>query len=287
MAVGPIVVDYLFDHPTSGRVAVDRMFWWASAVTAFSAIAAGAARVLAGPHTAAARRRVPMHWIIRRYHPGSVLLIGVAMGLGIGIPFYFLRPFTQQLGISGIRSFFFVYAVTAFSIRLVARQLPDRWGVRRTVLLGMGFLTADMFSFLLVRGEWSLMIPAVLGGVAHAFVFPAAMTGGSLAFPLRYRGIATSLMLTMFDLGNLVGQPAVGTMVWLARKWSLPAYPMMFLSVGAMMLLSMVAYALSHRNDAEDTETGSRAMYPVERRRAVNASKRSIPPESVVGTSRP
>ena len=186
-----------------------------------------------------------MWWLLKRYHPGTILLVGVAMGLAIGIPFYFLSPFAERLGIPGIRGFFLVYASVAFSIRLVCRRLPDRWGVRRTVMLGMLFLMADMLSFLWVHDRWTLLIPATLGGIAHAFVFPAAMTGGSLAFPTRYRGLATTLMLTMFDLGNLVGQPAVGTMLTVAERFGWPPYPTMFLSVALLMLFVLVVYSLS------------------------------------------
>ena len=46
------------------------------------------------------------------------------------------------------------------------------------------------------------------------FVWP----GESLAFPIWYRGIATTLILTMFDIGNLVGQPAVGSILTLAKR---------------------------------------------------------------------
>ncbi len=265
MAVGPVVVDYLFAQPGSGRVPVDRMFLWAAGMALIALISTAQARFLAGGRAATRRRPMPTWWLLRRYHPGSILLVGVAMGLGIGIPFYFLRPFAEQLGIEGIRSFFLVYAVTAFTVRLMCRQLPDRWGVQRTVMLGMVFLTADMLSFLLVRNERMLMLPAALGGVAHAFVFPAAMTGGSLAFPVRYRGLATTLMLTMFDLGNLVGQPAVGSALHLARQLGWPAYPTMFLSVAVVMIATLSLYAATSR--------AKRGQVSFSRRLTANAQK--------------
>lgn len=166
------------------------------------------------------------------------MLVAVAMGMGIGIPFFFVRPFTMELGLPGIRNFFLVYSGVAFAVRVVCRQLPDRWGVKRTVLLGLFCLAGSMLAYLPVRGSWSLILPATLGGIAHAFVFPAAMAGGSLAFPTRYRGLATTLMLTMFDLGMLIGQPLVGSLIHVARKAGWPAYPTMFLTM--TILLSIV-----------------------------------------------
>ena len=186
---------------------------------------------------------MPLWWLVRRYHPGSVLLVAVALGMGTGIPFYFLRPFAAELKIEGIRNFFLVYSATAFVVRIACRQLSDRWGVKRTVLLGLYSLAASMLAFLFVQGPMMLMLPAVLGGVGHAIMFPAAMAGGSLAFPDRYRGLATTLMLTMFDLGMLIGQPLVGTLVHLARRAGWPAYPTMFLTMTVLLSLAGLVYA--------------------------------------------
>ncbi|MCA9171636.1 MAG: MFS transporter [Planctomycetales bacterium] len=247
MAVGPILVDSLFRQPGSGREQVDRMFVWGASMAAFSVAATVVAQLLSGERRPLKRKSLPTWWILQRYHPGAILFVGVAMGLGIGVPFYFLRPFAQQLGIDGIRGFFFTYAVVAFGVRVMCRRLPDRWGVQRTVTLGMSFLVAELLSFLIVRDGVTLLLPATLGGIAHAFVFPAAMTGGSLAFPTRYRGIATTLMLTMFDLGNLVGQPAVGSLLHVARRFDWPAYPTMFVSVAAFVLVASVLYTSRSR----------------------------------------
>jgi MFS family permease len=245
MAVGPVIADHLFAQPATGRESVDRMFLWAAGMSLIALVATLQARTLGEPRRRVKRRAVPTWWVLKRYQPGVILLVGIAMGLGIGIPFYFLRPFAEHLGIHGIRDFFLVYAGVAFFIRVVCRRWPDRWGVRRSVLLGMVFLTAEMLSFLLVRSRSSLMLPALLGGIAHAFVFPAAMTGGSLAFPIRYRGLATTLMLSAFDLGNLVGQPAVGSVLALAEVMGWPPYPTMYLSVAALLVAVLGVYAWS------------------------------------------
>ena len=167
MAVGPVIADYLFAQPSAGREAVDRLFIWASVISLVALVATLQARAFGGPRPPANRRSLPMWWLLKRYHPGVILMVGVAMGLAIGIPFYFLRPFTERLGIPGIRGFFLVYASVAFSVRLVCRRLPDRWGVRRTVMLGMAFLIADMLSFLFVHDPWSLLIPATFGGISR------------------------------------------------------------------------------------------------------------------------
>ena len=245
MAVGPAASDWLFARPGSERSHVDSMFLVAAAVTGVALISASLARSLAGRPRITSRRSPPAWWVIVRYHPGSILLMGIVMGMGISIPFTFLRPFALQLGIDGIRSYFVVYASVAFVVRILCRRFPDNLGVPRTIVLGMTFLTLEMLSFLWVTKTTGLMLPATLGGIAHAFVFPAAMTGGSLAFPARYRGLATTLMLTMVDLGNLIGQPAIGTIIHFAPTFGLTAYPTMFLSVATLMFTATIAYAVT------------------------------------------
>ena len=104
------------------------------------------------------------------------------------------------------------------------------------------------------------MIPASLGGLAHAFVFPAAMSGGSLSFPIRYRGLATTLMLTMFDLGSLVGQPVVGSIVHFAKLFGWPAYPTMFVSVAIFLATVTVIFAISFQQKKMGVRPKPRAI---------------------------
>ena len=243
MALGPAVADWLFSLPGTERAQVDRMFV-AAALMSGLALILTVITTWGDPPRRTPRRPLPLWWLVRRYHPGMVMMVAVAMGMGIGVPFFFVRPFTAELGLPGIRNFFLVYSSVAFTVRILCRQCPDRWGVKRTVLLGLFCLAASMLSYLTVRSEWTLVLPATLGGIAHAFVFPAAMAGGSLAFPIRYRGLATTLMLTMFDLGMLIGQPLIGSLVHLARQAGWPAYPTMFLTMAVLLSIVGCVYAL-------------------------------------------
>jgi MFS family permease len=243
IASGPVVADWLFTLDGSPRDRVDSMFVAAAIMSGLAFCLAWLATRMGHPRRVV-RRRFPIVGVVRRYHPGPMLLVAIAMGVGIGIPFSFLRTFTAELGIEGIRNFFLMYAAVAFVVRICCRQLPDRWGVKRTLLLGLTFLSISMVSYLVVGGPRTLLIPAALGGLAHAFVFPAAVAGSSLAFPIWYRGIATTLILTMFDIGSLVGQPAVGSILTLAKRSGWPAYPTMFVSVSIFLLAVAIYYAL-------------------------------------------
>ncbi|HEY5315736.1 MAG TPA: MFS transporter, partial [Pirellulales bacterium] len=161
----------------------------------------------------ARRRRPPLIWLLKRYHPGPVLLMGMATGFGLGLPPIFLRPYAVELGIGQLGTFFYPYMFVAFVTRLAIRRLPAVIGIRGMMLVGLANLAIGMLLFVPVREAWHLYVPAVFLGVAHACMFPAVVAGGSTTFPARYRGLGTAVMLAMFDVGNCIGPPAFGA-VW-------------------------------------------------------------------------
>jgi MFS family permease len=245
IAFGPVLGDWLLGESGQTRGQVDRMFLVAAAMTFLSLVLATVAT--RGHRGTKARRGPPLWHVLRRYQPGAVLLVGMAMGVGIGLPHIFLRTYTAQLDISSIKLFFLVYATVAFTVRIATRRLTDRWGPRPVICVGLASLSAMMLLFLVVANEWMLAIPAVMGGVGHALLFPAVVADVSAAFPRRYRGLATSLMMATFDVGNLVGQPAVGAMIEGAQGLGLPPYATMFVTVSAVLLGLGAFYAQSKR----------------------------------------
>jgi MFS family permease len=192
------------------------------------------------------RGQPPRVWIalLRRYHPGAVMLTGVAAGFGLGLPTVFLQPFVETLGIAGIAPFFWVYSPIALVSRLCIRRLPEQIGIRPMILLGIGSLVAAMLSFLVVTTQWHLVLPAVLLGLAHAILFPSIVAGGSGVFPLRLRGLGTTVMLAMFDVGNLVGSPTIGGILYYSARMGLNEFSTMFLCVAVLLGLTGLVYAL-------------------------------------------
>jgi MFS family permease len=237
LAVGPILGDWLFATREVALAHVQQMFLVSAAATALSLVCVLLAARDSEP-VRIRRRRPPMVWLLRRYHPGPILICAAAMGIGVMMPHTFVRPYTEHLGLPRILTFFAVYAAAAFSVRLLTREFTDRFGVRPVVQFGFACLALSLLSFLLVDREWLLAVPAAIGGVAHAFLFPAIVTGGSLSFPTRYRGLATTLVLAMFDIANLIGQPLIGGIVQYASRVGLPGYATMFICVAGVMVVA-------------------------------------------------
>lgn len=242
MIVGAPLGDQLCRAARLERWHLDRLFLVAAGLAALSLLCAGLAT--RGQPRPAPRRRPAVVWLLRRYHPGRLLLMGAVMGVGLGLPGTFLRPFAETLGIGSIATFFATYAAVAFVTRLATRRLPDRLGFRCTILMGMTCLASSMILYLVVGVRWQLAMPAVAAGLAHALLFPSVLAGGSRAFPARHRGIAVALMLGMFDLGNLLGMPLAGTIAYYAPHVGLPSYPTMFLAIAVLVVAASGMYAV-------------------------------------------
>lgn len=250
MMGGTLLGDWLFGAGPVTRQHVDTMFVVAAALAALSAFFSLLAmrRHVRRPKR---RKTPPLLWLLRRYHPGSLLLVGVAVGLGTGLPTTFLRPYTESLGIPGIMVFFWVYAPMALVTRLASRQMPQRIGTRRMVLLGMACLAASVALYLVVHRTWQLAIPALVAGAAHALLFPAVTGGGSTCFPHRYRGTGITLMLAMYDLGNLIGAPLAGVLVHGSQRLGLPPFPTAFTTIAALLAGVALLYAWRSRGQGE------------------------------------
>lgn len=268
MMIGTSLGDWLLAAAPVERPAMDRVFITAACLgsvsLAFSWLATR------GEVRRRPRRQPSLLRLIARYHPGWLLLMGAAMGFGLGLPQVFLRPYAAELGIGGIAIFFSLYPPTAFVTRLAIRRLPEKLGIRPMILLGMFSLVVGILAFLAVRSAYHLLLPAFFIGIAHACLFPSVVAGGSAPFPARYRGLGTTLVLAMFDLGMLIGSPTVGAIVHTAKLVDLPPYPTMFISVAGVLTLAAVLYAVTSR----PTHTGGRARGVVRR---VRRRKRRLP----------
>lgn len=247
MLGGTLIGDYgIFATDKIDRWHVDAMFDTAGFLGVISCVFAWLAT--RGEVRPQLRRQPPLLWLLRRYHPGVLLLVALAVGIGVNLPTNYLRPFTESLGIGGIMVFFWVYAPTAFITRFLTRRAPEQIGIRPMVLIGLTCLALSVVLYLVVSSTWHLVIPGLLAGFAHAFLFPSVTGGGSTAFPTRYRGIGVTVMLAMFDLGNLVGAPMAGMMLLGAEAMGLPPYPSMFLGIAGLLGLICLVYLANSRH---------------------------------------
>jgi MFS family permease len=250
------IIDYLGEpHVRPLRADVDRIFVVAGCLGVLATIFAALAT--RGAKRPPIHQHPPLRQLLSRYHPGLLLLIALAVGVGTGLPVNYLRPFTEELGLPGIGLFFSVYAPAAFTVRLATRGWAQRYGIRPMVCLGMGTLALSMFFYLPVSAtsEWLLVFPALLAGMAHAFLFPSVVGGGSTSFPPRYRGLGMTVMMSVVDLGNLVGAPLAALILRGAGLTGMSPYPTLFVSMAILVGSVCLLYLKVGKNRRLGAET--------------------------------
>ncbi len=244
MMGGTLLGDWVFGPEPSTPAEVNRMFLIAAGLGLVTCVASWLATsgVQGVP-----RRRVPPVWpLIRRYRPGLALLgVALGVGIGVGLPHNYLRPYTQTLGISGIMVFFWVYAPVALVTRLLTRRWPSQFGLRRMIVLGFSCLVASTLLYLVVSTPGTLVVPAVFTGMGHAFLFPSVTAAGATCFPQRFRGLGVTMMLSMYDLGNLIGAPLAGMLVELGRWAGWPPYPVAFVVIASLLTVLAALFVFS------------------------------------------
>ena len=245
---GSQLIDVLFASATVSRATTNQMFWLAG-VVALAAL----------PPTWLATRREPrsqlVHgpssWqLLRKHQPGALLAVALMGGMVFQMPNAFLRAYTAELHIPRIGLFFTICAAAAVLTRVPTRRWPERFGNRTIILLGAALMALSQLAFLPVRAEWQLVVPALIFGCSQAILSPAMMAGGSVAFPERYRGLATTVVLAAGDVGLLAGSPMAGIIVKYSGAWALPPYPVLFVTMAALLAAAAVWYAISSRRRA-------------------------------------
>ncbi|MDA7977856.1 MAG: MFS transporter [Pirellulales bacterium] len=207
------------------------------------------------------RQLPPLIPVIMRFHPGVLLLVALAIGIGLGMPGVFVRPFGEEQGITVLAWFFWTYAPTAFAVRLMTRRFSSIYGVRPMILSGLASAVIGSLSLMLVSRGWHFMLPGFFFGFCHALIFPSVTGAGSMRFPARYRGIGVALILAMFDLGNLIGAPLGGSLHEMAVRYDLPTWPIVFSTFAGLLLTIAVTYAVvSGRSQTRPTRRKNRSL---------------------------
>lgn len=216
--IGPTLGDWIFDSGVE-TILPYRIFFSASAVCS---LLAGAIMLFvripdrAQPASNAARHAVdsqPGESVLRvvlRNWPGMILLVGMVFSVVFALQMSFLERLAERRGFDDIKLFFLCYAPTAIALRIALRRLPQRFGRGRTVVLGMSLIGVGLLFLVGVDSQLGLIVPGVVMGAGHCFVFPSKIDLAAGSLPAEHRGIGTSLIMGAGDLGMLIGFAAMG-----------------------------------------------------------------------------
>lgn len=186
----------------------------------------------------------------KRYFPGPVIACGFFMGGSFAVSSTFLTRFAESRDFSGISVFFVSYAMSAFTFRVLSRTWSRRIGRHALILIGLLGQATGFVAIPFVAAEWMLVMPAVAIGFGHALLFPAVVSLGTATFPVEYRGSGTTLILGMFDIGQLTMAPILGRVI------DNFGFAVMFYGTAGTAAVVAVGYALLTRgasdNDGQD-----------------------------------
>jgi MFS family permease len=204
--------------PALGEVVIARAGWPAffATATAFAllslALIARLPRRHAGavPAEHAALRDVGP--LLRRGGLGRVLVATVVFGAGINAAFYFVAPYTRDLGLAHAAPFFTAYATTTIVLRVFGRRLPDRVGAHPVAVPAFAAFAAGLALLCRVPAPGMLVLAGMACGAGHGTLFPVLNGLTVSRTPQRLHGTVVSLYTAALDAGAVVGTPLCGAL---------------------------------------------------------------------------
>jgi len=187
-----------------------------------------------------------VHRLIFRYWPGNVVFVACMLGFGFTATAVFLTRFATTMHLRGLGTFFTAYAIAAFLFRLSSRRWSRTVGRHRMILMGLLGQSLGFAILPSVTREWHFILPVVCCGFGHALLFPSVLSLGAGAFPAKYRGTGTTIILGFTEVGQIVSAPLLG---WVIDQFGFAA--MFYISSGVALSVGGL-YALTTARRADD-----------------------------------
>lgn len=201
LALGPLLGELVLDDTRYDAV------WLLAAVCCLAAGLIG----LALPETAPSRAP-DLVSEARLVHPaaigpGLVLSFTVLGFAGLGT---FGALYARDLGLDGAGSVFLVFSAVVVATRVLARQVPDRLGPKRTSRFALCLISLGLFTIGLWNVPAGLFAGTVVVAFGHALAFPSLMTLAVNAGPASERSSIVGTFSAFTELGFLVGALSLG-----------------------------------------------------------------------------
>jgi MFS family permease len=186
---------------------------------------------------------------------GRIITATVLFGAGVNAAFYFVAPFSRDLGLARAAPFFAAYATTTIVLRIFGRRLPDRLGAHAIAIPAFGAFALGLAALCLLPLPGVLVVAGILCGAGHGSLFPVLNGLAVSRTPARLHGSVVSLYTAALDGGAMVGTPLCGAIARAA------GYRVMF---SLMALASALGLALivrdGRRNPAARVDDGDRSV---------------------------
>lgn len=275
MTIGPFLGDVLFGIIPDGQLQFAALFITAALlVLLYFLIVLIVTRD--AQHTRP-KKTVAVHRLLLKYWPGQIVWVAIILGGALTVPTVFLTRYSTHLNLGGIGTFFVAYSTSAFAFRLLSARWMGVVGLRWVILIGMTGLGVGQLLFMTVATQWHFVLPAIVCGMGHALLFPAVVASGAGAFPKKFRGSGTTLILGFTELGIVVAAPLLGALI---EQFG---FSVMFIASGLTALTTGVVFCVTA---AEPRDYGVTESLQ-EEREAMKTSARLLVPQPHVGDCEP
>jgi MFS family permease len=162
----------------------------------------------------------------------------LVFALALTAYFTFLRTFVDVTGIGTVGSFFGAYASTAILLRLVAGWVPDKIGQKKVLYPAVAVFGGGLLVLAFATTAGMVVVAGSMCGAGHGYVFPILY---SLAFSragVSDRGSASAIFTGVFDLGQFIGGPALGSLIVLT------GYTPMFVATAGWLVVGTAIFAV-------------------------------------------
>jgi MFS family permease len=156
--------------------------------------------------------------------------------------FTFLRTFIDESGVGSVGAFFAAYAATAITLRVIAGWLPDRIGPKRVLYPAMAIFATGFLLLAAAHSASAVVVAGVFCGAGHGYGFPILYALSFGRASVVSRGSASAIFTGLFDVGNVLGAPALGALV------TRFGYPSMFRLAAAWVGLGLLSFAFWDRD---------------------------------------
>jgi predicted MFS family arabinose efflux permease len=247
MILGASLGDVVFSGPSDSIIPYRVFFTGSAACALLSAVIILRLRLPAGGGVAIgagsgeAGRPPSILRVLRAHWPGMILLVGVVFSMVFCLQMSFLERLAEQRGFRDIKVFFLCYGPTAMTLRIVFRRVPERIGRTRTLVAGLTLLSVGILLLVGADSQARLVLPGLLMGAGHCFVFPSMVDLAAERLPHEHRGIGTSVILGAGDLGMLIGFAVMGQLI------DAFGFDKALVALAATIFAGTVIYALSRR----------------------------------------
>jgi MFS family permease len=170
-----------------------------------------------------------------------VLVATVLLGVAINAAFFFVAPYTRDLGIARAGAFFTAYAATSVVIRLFGRRILDVLGPHRVSVPAFAVFALGLGGLAFLPAPGLLVLCGIACGAGHGTLFPVLNALAITRAPAHLQGTVVSLHTAALDLGAVVGTPLCGLVA------ELLGWRTMFLLMAVASLAGLVCMATDPR----------------------------------------